>query len=269
MESGIWRADPRDGIKRSSHQAAPLDTIEGWKGPIWYISHLVAPNPHSSSTPVRIVWNSSQEFKGMSLNNLLHKGPDVLNQIRGVLLRFRSRLYAALGDVKKMYNSVWLKDEEVHLHRFLWRDNPDDEIGVFAVVRVNIGDKPASCIAQVAMRETANLPQFASMVAERRILTEDCYVDDILTSHNDLQTLIKMTKGVEEILKAGGFSLKPCVLTGQSGRSEKPTDPNNVGSTEPKTLILPNQMRDEENKALGVGYEPESDKLLVLTSVNF
>lgn len=118
-----------------------------------------------------------------------------------------------------MYNSVWLKDEEVHLHRFLWRDKPEDEIGVFDVVRVNIGDKPAGCIAQVAMRETANLPQFTSMVEELWILTEDCYVDDILTSHDDLQTLIKMTKGVEEILKAGGFSLKPWVLTGQSGRS--------------------------------------------------
>lgn len=48
----------------------------------------------------------------MSLNDLLHKGPDVLNPIRGVLLRFRTGLCAALGDVKKMYNSVWLKDEE-------------------------------------------------------------------------------------------------------------------------------------------------------------
>lgn len=178
------------------------EEIEGWNGPTWYISHLVAPNPHSSSAPVRMVWNSSQEFKGMSLNNLLHKRPDVLNPIRGVLLRFWSRLYAALGDVKKIYNSVWLKDKEVHLNRFLWRNDPKDEISVFAVVRVNIGDKPAGCITQVAMREMANLPQFASMVAERWILVEDCYVDDIFTSHNDLQTLIKMTKGVEETLKA-------------------------------------------------------------------
>ncbi|XP_062390786.1 uncharacterized protein LOC134078694 [Sardina pilchardus] len=269
----VWKAAYGEQIHEMVSRGAAIkltkEEIEGWNGPIWYISHLVAPNPHSSSTPVRIVWNSSQEFKGLSLNNLLHKGPDVLNPIRGVLLRFRSRLYAALGDVKKMYNSVWLKDEEVHLHRFLWRDNPEDEICVFAVVRVNIGDKPAGCIAQIAMRETANLPQFTSMVEERRILTEDCYVDDILTSHNDLQTLFRMTKGVEKILKAGGFSLKPWVLTGQSGRSEKPTDSSNIRLTEPKTLILPNQMRDEENKALGLGYEPESDKLRVLTSVNF
>lgn len=62
-------------------------------------------------------------------------------------MKFRSGLYAAFGDVKKMYNSIWLKDKEVHLHRFLWRDNPEDDIEVFAVIRVNIGDKPAGCIA--------------------------------------------------------------------------------------------------------------------------
>lgn len=39
-------------------------------------------------------------------------------------------------------------------------DNPKDKIEVFVVVRVNISDKPAGCIAQVTSRETANLPQF-------------------------------------------------------------------------------------------------------------
>lgn len=267
-----WKAAYREQIHEmvSRGAAAKLtkEEIDNWKGPKWYISHLIAPNPHSTTTPVRIVWNSSQEFRGMSLNDLLHKGPDVLNPIRGVLLRFRSGLHAALGDVKKMYNSIWLKDKEVHLHRFLWRDNPGDEIEVFVVVRVNIGDKPAGCIAQVAMRETANLPQFAAMVEERRVLVEDSYVDDILMSHNDIKALEKITKGVEEILKAGGFSLKPWVFSGQSGRSEATTKSSNSG-TAPKTLVLPNQRQDEESKALGVSYEPETDKLRMMMSINF
>ena len=115
-----------------------------------------------------------------------------LNPIRGVLLRFRSGLHAALGDIKKMYNSittVWLNDDEVHLHRFFWRDNPEDDI--------EVGDKPAGCIAQFAMKKTANLPQFADMIEERRALTEDSYVDDILTSLDDLKMLGRITKGVE------------------------------------------------------------------------
>lgn len=266
-----YREQIHEMIARGAAAKLSKEELEGWKGPKWYISHLVAPNPHSSSTPVRIVWNSSQEFHGVSLNDLLHKGPDVLNSIRGVLLRFRTGLYAALSDVRKMYNSVWLKDEEVHLHRFFWRDSPEDEIQTFAVVRVNIGDKPAGCIAQVATRETANLPEFAAMVDERRVLVEDSYVDDILTSHNDLKTLEEITKGVEKILKAGGFSLKPWVLAGYSGRPEEMSGSLNNETTLsiPKTLVLPNQMRDEESKALGVGYEPVTDKLRVMTSINF
>ena len=40
------------------------------------------------------------------MNDLLLKGPDVFNPIRAVLLRFRRGVYAALGDIKKMYNFV-------------------------------------------------------------------------------------------------------------------------------------------------------------------
>lgn len=64
------------------------------------------------------------------------------------------------------------------------------------------------------MRETAKLPMFTHLVEERRILEEDSYVDDILTSHNDLQRLDESTRKVEEILKAGGFFLKPWVWSG-------------------------------------------------------
>ena len=91
------------------------------------------------------------------------------------------------------------------------------------------------------------------MVEERRVVVEDSYVDDILTSHNDLRTLEKITKGVEKILKAGGFSLKPWVLSGQSGRSAATPD----ASISKTTVSVPKTR---------VGYEPETDKLRVMAS---
>ncbi len=48
------------------------------------------------TTPVRLVWNSSQKFRGLNLNDLLLKGPDVLHSIRSVLLKFRRGVFAAL-----------------------------------------------------------------------------------------------------------------------------------------------------------------------------
>ncbi|XP_039503109.1 uncharacterized protein LOC120459751 [Pimephales promelas] len=253
-------------VERRAAKKLSRETIANWKGPVWYVSHLVAPNPHSVTTPVRLVWNSSQKFRGISMNDLLLKGPDVLNPIRAVLLRFRKGAHAALGDIKKMYNSVWLEDLEMHLHRFLWRNSGVEEIEEYCITRVNIGDRPAGCIAQLAMRETARLPMFTHLKEERRVIEEDSYVDDILTSHNDLEKLNETTKKVEEILKAGGFFLKPWVRSGQSGRQ---TSTSVHPASSDGVFILPNQIREGDNKALGVGYLVEPDKLYLMTSINF
>lgn len=162
-----FTAQMHEMVARRAARKLTKESNDSWKGPVWYVSHLIAPNPRSLTTPIRIVWNSSQKFKGLSMNDLLLKGPDVLNPIRAVLLRFRRGVFAALGDIKKMYNSVWLENREMHLHRFLWRDTQDEKIGEYAITRVDMGDRPAGCIAQLAMRETARLPIFTHLKEER------------------------------------------------------------------------------------------------------
>lgn len=101
-----YSAQVQDMLDRGAAVMVSEETIANWSGPVWYVSHLIAPNPHSVTTPVRLVWNCSQRFRGVSVNNLLVKGPDFLNQIHVALLRFRSGVYTALGDIKMMYNSV-------------------------------------------------------------------------------------------------------------------------------------------------------------------
>lgn len=108
--------------------------------------------------------------RGAAVQVILLKGPDILNPIRAVMLRFQEGEHAAIGDITKRYNSVWLEEREVHVHWFLWRDSPKDEMEDYTVMRVNMGDKPAECIMQVAMRETAKLPQFSDMKEERRVI---------------------------------------------------------------------------------------------------
>lgn len=49
------------------------------------------------------------------------------------------------------------------------------------------------------MQETARLPNFGHLEVERRVLEEDSYVDDILTSHNGRLKLVKIIQGMEEI----------------------------------------------------------------------
>ena len=95
------------------------EVMKAYLGPVHYISHHEVIKDDSSSTPCRIVFNSSAKFNGMCLNDFWAKGPDVMNNMLGVLLRFRDRSVALVGDIKKMYHSIHLSILDQHTHRFL------------------------------------------------------------------------------------------------------------------------------------------------------
>ena len=150
-----------------------------------------------------------QKCRGVSLNDLLIKGPDVLNPIRAVLLRFRGGVYAALVDISKMYNSVWLEDREMHLHRFLWWGG-----GTGGICHHTSKHRRQTSRVYCTTSHVGNciLPPFTHLTEEPQVLQQNSYVNDILTSHNDLDRLKVIAGNVEQILKAGGFELKPWVF---------------------------------------------------------
>ena len=57
--------------------------MDAYEGPVHYVSVQYVINDHSSTTPLRLVINSSLKdpVSGMSLNDMLCKGPNVLNDI--------------------------------------------------------------------------------------------------------------------------------------------------------------------------------------------
>lgn len=116
------------------------------------------------------------------------------------------------------------------------------------------------------MRETANLPSFAHLEEEQRVIQHDSYIDDILTSHNDLSQLQSIVVNTELILKAGGFSLKPWVFSGQRGRE---MSEDKCCKMKEKIMVLPNQMHDYDNKALGLGFSVEDDVLYMMIHTFF
>ena len=69
-----------------------------WKGPVHYIAHHGVLCPEKKSAPIRIVFNSSTSFKGHTLNEYWLKGPDLLNNLFGVVLRFRENAVAVCGE---------------------------------------------------------------------------------------------------------------------------------------------------------------------------
>ena len=69
---------------------------------------------------IRVVFDCSAEFKEVSLNKNLMKGPDLTNQIVGVLTRFYEEPVVIMGDIESMFHQVIVPREGRSLLRFLW-----------------------------------------------------------------------------------------------------------------------------------------------------
>ena len=154
----VYKEQIQDMVNRGVARKLTKTELRNYKGPIHYISHHEVLKPDSKSTPVRIVFNSSAKYMGHVLNEYWAKGPDLLNNILGVLLRFREYEVAFIGDIKKMYHTVATNVLDQHTHRFLWRDmETTQEPDIYVIQRVSFGDKPSGAIATVALRKTAEM----------------------------------------------------------------------------------------------------------------
>ena len=100
----------------------------------WYLPHHPVKHPHKPGK-VRRVCNAASKFKGVSLNDKLLSGPDLLRNLVGIVFRFREHLIAITADIESMFLQVAVPKEECRVLRFLWRDKPDDNIEIFEYTR--------------------------------------------------------------------------------------------------------------------------------------
>ena len=68
-------------------------------GKTWYLPHHAVYHPNKPGK-IRVVFDLSAECKGTSLNKELLSGPDLTNQVMGVLLRFREEHVRVMGDIE-------------------------------------------------------------------------------------------------------------------------------------------------------------------------
>ncbi|KAK3736377.1 hypothetical protein QZH41_006148 [Actinostola sp. cb2023] len=202
---------------------------EAYQGPVHYIPHHAVLRPDKKSTPVRIVFNSSSVYQGHALNDYWRKGPDLLNGIFGVVLRFREREVAVIGDISKMYHRILIPESDQQVHRFLWRARTCDGANSFEkkTAQVNKDDYPQAA----------------------KVLTDNVYMDDICESVDTVQEARKLTEDIDKVLKTGGFNVKG--WTSNKKLTEK------VNKEMEKGMSV---FQGEEEKVLGILWNYKTDK---------
>ena len=105
---------------------ATESTVAAENGKCWYLPHHGVYNPNKPGK-IRVVFDLSAEFQGTSINKSLLPGPDLTNQIVGVLLRSREELVAVTGDIEAMYHQVKIPVEQRSFLGFFWWKNSDPQ----------------------------------------------------------------------------------------------------------------------------------------------
>ena len=87
------------------------------KGPdekTWQVPHQVVLNHNKGK--IRVVFDCSSQYRGISINKSLLSGSDLTNQLVGVLIRFRVGPIAFMAHIQAMFYQVKVPEKQ----KFLW-----------------------------------------------------------------------------------------------------------------------------------------------------
>ena len=88
----------------------------------------------------------------------------------------------------------------------------DAAMRIFVLKRVTYGDIVASTQLKLAIRKII-APECKTALG-RAILQEDRYVDDVLSSHDDVDLLLEAINDIEVTLRNHGFLMKRIISNG-------------------------------------------------------
>ena len=251
----VYELQLRTLLEKGFAREVTIDEIKAWElkgGKTYYIAHQMALNPQSKTTPVRCCFNSSQRYKGFSLNTSWDLGPDLVNSLHSILLRFRKDMVAAQGDITKMYYMVRIKEEESWMQLFMWKFADEENLRYFKMERLVMGNKPSASLSGVALSETAKLEDFPKRYpAAHKALTTDAYVDNVFLTAPDHAVIRTSIQEIESVAAKGGFFFKPFIVSGDD-------QPDSVIG-----IALPDAIKTTEEKALGVYWNVKDDTLYV------
>ena len=211
-----------DNLKLGYVEPVPDSPSEGM---VWYLPHHAVSNPNKPGK-VRVVFDGAAKYQGASLNDKLLQGPDFMNSLSGILLRFRLGRVALSADIEGMFNQVKTTPKDRDALRLLWwpDGNLDQPPAHFRLTVQAFGLRSSPSIASYVVRRTARDNEDSYERATIDAARTSFYVDDFLKSVDTETEAIKMVSEMTELMKQGGFRLTKWLSTHQAVVDSIPTE---------------------------------------------
>ena len=231
------------------------------RGPLgrtWYLPHHPVFNPNKPEK-TRIVFDCAAVFKNVALNKQVMQGPALMNDLLGVLIRFREGKIALSADIEAMFLQVLVDPQDRDALRFLWwpRGDLTKPPVLYRMTRHLFGGVWSPACAAFALQETLKEGRPRSRAAERNF-----YVDDLLLSTDSVLEAVQCIQELREDLECGGFRLTKWM---SSSKQVMATIPQRDRSTCVKNIDLASDKLPVD-RALGVLWNLEDDSLRVAVS---
>jgi len=218
---------------------------------MWYIPHFAVYNVNKPRK-IRLVFDAAAKSNGVSLNDKLLSGPDLLVPLVKVLFTFRQREIGFGGDIAEMFHRVLIRAEDLPSQRFLWRDGDTSRTpDVHEMCAMIFGSTCSPCSAHYVKNRNAEklmkeFPEAADAIFNKHYV-DDCF--DI--THMEEEGIYRFLE-VTEVHRRGGFLIQNWMSN--SIKVLKAIPPNLKAKNNETTIS------NETDRVLGVHWNANADK---------
>ena len=221
--------------------------------PIWYLPlHVVEKWIEGRGRKTRICHDARAPVNGISPNEQIYGGPNLLNDALGIIIRTRSHRIMFTTDITNFYYRVRVDPKDVNVFRYFWFD--DTNCKTFSARRFNshiFGGKGSSIVTSFILRWHAEKIKHKYPPNVYIVIVKNTYVDDGTGGGDNPEEVRQLVDNLVKAFEEAGMKL-------DKWKSNDPSIFNGLVNTETKTY---GGMEDDDSKVLGVAWKPSKDIL--------
>lgn len=172
-----------------------------------YLPHHAVVRTDKETSRTRVVFDAScKGTNNISLNEELLVGPQLQDDLRNLLMKWRMKRVCFMADIKQMYRQILVAHEDADFQRIIWRPDEGDDFHEYRLLRVTFGTASAPYLAVRTLHQTADDEGTGQPLAVQSIKS-NFFMDDWLDGADEPEAAVSLAKTVTNILQKGGFEL--------------------------------------------------------------
>ena len=188
-------------------------------GPKHYLPHHPVKIPLKPTTKLRIVYDASAKTRkdNKSLNECLYRGAVLLNDLCGLLTRFRLNHIAVVADIEKAFLQIGLQPDQRDVTRFFWMKDSSqarldyDNIQEYRFCCVPFGVVSSPFLLGATIEY--HMDSYGNDLS--KTLKDNIYVDNLITGTNKLEDAILLYRGAKSMFNDASMNLRERIKNDQ------------------------------------------------------